>query len=120
MSLDRIIREVHPTEQLEVTTGTVGESVTNYLAENGCRIQIIGQLSVNDSVQFFGVPDQGGGSRFLFICIFLDSVEAKGWGSGNYYNQEWGGRFEDSLQHDKCRLRCFRQPLSRLLVVESC
>ena len=64
--------------QVEVTAGTVGEFVTDYLAENGCIIQIIGQLSVNDSVQFLSVPDQGRGSGLLFICNLMDRIEAIG------------------------------------------
>ena len=63
LGLERIIREVHPTARVEVPSGTVRDFVTNYLAENVRRIQIIGQLSVNESVQFLGVPDQGKGSR---------------------------------------------------------
>ena len=50
LGLDNITREVHPTAQLEVVTGTVGEFVTNYVSENGRRNQIIGKLSVNDSI----------------------------------------------------------------------
>ena len=70
MGLDKMSRKVHPTAQVEVTDGTVGEFVTNYLDKNGRRIQIIGQLSVNDSAQFLGVPDQVGGvdCRLFATC----------------------------------------------------
>ena len=94
--LDKIICEVHPTAQVEVTAGTVGEFETDYLAENGRRIQIIGQISVNDSVQFLGVPNQGGGSGLALICNLQAHVEATGWGSGNYSNQDWGGSIFDA------------------------
>ena len=85
-----IIRKVHPTAQLEVTSGTVGEFVTNYLSKNGHIIQIIRQLYVNDSIQFLGVPDQGEVSGLSFIFNIQARAKAIGWVSGNYYNQEWG------------------------------
>ena len=54
LGLDRIIRGVHPTAHVEFPDGTVGEFLTDYLAENGHLIEITGQLSVNDIVQFLG------------------------------------------------------------------
>ena len=56
LGLDNINREVHPSAQVEVIAITVEEFGTNYLAGNERIIQIIGQLSVNDSAQFWGVP----------------------------------------------------------------
>ena len=53
LDLDNISCGVHPTAQVEVTTGTVGKFVTDYLSENGLRTQIIGKISVNNSVQFW-------------------------------------------------------------------
>ena len=53
MVLDGIGHKVHSTARVEVTSGTVGEFVTDYFAENGRQIEIIGQLSVNESVHFF-------------------------------------------------------------------
>ena len=67
LGLERMIRKVHPTALVEVTDGTVREFVTNYLDENGRRIHIIGKISVNDSVQFWNVPNQGGRSGLPFI-----------------------------------------------------
>ena len=58
---------------------SVGELVTNYLAGNGHIIQIIGQLSVNASVQFFGSAAQAWEFRLPFICNFQAPVEATGW-----------------------------------------
>ena len=54
MGLEMIWREVHPTDHVDVPDVTVGEFVTDYLAKSGHQILIIGQLSVNDSVQFLG------------------------------------------------------------------
>ena len=82
--------------QVEVTAGTYGEFVTDYLAENECRIQITKQLSVNDSVQFLGVLAQGRKSGLPFIFNLQAPVEASGWVSGNYSNQDWGGKFNDA------------------------
>ena len=96
LGLDYISREVHPTAQVEVTAGTVRNFVNDYLAENGRRIEIIGQLSVNNSVQFWGVPNQSVGIGLPFICNLLYRVEAIGWGSGNCSNQVWGSRFNDA------------------------
>ena len=50
LGLDGIICEVRPTARLEVISRTVGDFVTNFLAENVRRIKIIGQPSVIDSV----------------------------------------------------------------------
>ena len=96
MDLDNISHEVHPTDWVEVISGTVGEFVTDYRAENGRRIQIIGQLFVNNSVQFWGVPGKGGGSGLQFICNLQAQVEATGWVSGNYSNNDWGGSIFDA------------------------
>ena len=38
LSLDGIIRKVHPTERVEVLSGTVGEFMTDDSDENGHRI----------------------------------------------------------------------------------
>ena len=70
LGLENISRKVHPTAQVEVVDITFGEFVTNYLAENGLRIHIIGQLSVNDSVYFLGVRNQAWGRGFMFISTY--------------------------------------------------
>ena len=70
--------------------------MTNYLAENGRLIDIIGQLSVNDSVQFLGLSDQSWGSGLLFIANLLAQVKYTGWGSANNYNQNHGVRFNNA------------------------
>ena len=56
--MDGIIHDVHPTAQVEVPARTVEEFVNDYLAENGRRIQIIEQISINNSIQFLGVTAQ--------------------------------------------------------------
>ena len=52
--------------------------MTNYLAENGLRILIIGKLSINDSVQFLGIPDYGGGSELSFLRNLQDPSKVTG------------------------------------------
>ena len=87
MDLDGISCKVHYSALLKFPAGTIGEFVTDNLAENGSRIDIIGQLYVNDSVQFLGFTDQSGGSGWLFIYNLLACIKFTGKGSGNYYNQ---------------------------------
>ena len=70
--------------------------MTNYLAENGRRIKIIEQLSVNNSVHFLGVPDQCGGSGLPFICNLQAPVEATGLVSVNNSNHNWRGSIFDA------------------------
>ena len=57
LGYDRVTRKIHPTAQVEVVAGNVGEFTTNYLAENERRIQITGQISITISVTFWGIPD---------------------------------------------------------------
>ena len=91
-----ISRKVNHEVHVEVTSITIREFETNYLSENGRRIEIIGQISVKNSVQFLVLYDQSQGSGLLFICNLRTRVEATGWGSGNYYNQDWEGRLNDA------------------------
>ena len=95
LGLEGISRKVHPTERVEVAAETAGEFVTDCLAENGRRIEIIGKLSVNNSVQFWDMNDQGGGSGMPFIFNLLAYIDSTGWGGSNYSDQDWGGRFND-------------------------
>ena len=87
--LCRIILEVHPTAQVEVVSGTIREFVTNYLPENGQKIQIIRQLSINNSVQFLGVPYQAWGFGLLFLSNLQAPAEATGWVIRNYTNHDF-------------------------------
>ena len=71
LSLDNVIRKIYPTAQIEVGAGTVGELTTNYLAENGRRILIIGQISINISVQFLGIPN----FSVIVDCYFVKTCK---------------------------------------------
>ena len=96
LNLDGICREFHPTEHIEDTSGTVREFVTNYLAENGRQIPIIGQLSVNYRVQLLGLSDQAWVSGLPFIANILAHVESTGWECSKNSNQNWRGRFNNT------------------------
>ena len=43
--------------QVDVGTGVVGEFSSDHLTESGRRIPILGQISMNESVEYLGVPD---------------------------------------------------------------
>ena len=94
--LEGIFREVHPTVRVDILDGTVKYFVTEYLAGNGCRIRIIGEISVNGSIHFLGLSDQVWGSGLLYITNLQAQVEATWWGISNNSNQIWGGRFNNS------------------------
>ena len=53
--LNGIYRKVHPTVWVEIPTGTVVEFITKYLTGDGWRNNIIGEDSINGSVQFIGL-----------------------------------------------------------------
>ena len=87
-----------------ILDGTVGDFVTNYLSENGRRNQVIGELSINGSVQFIGLY-QIWVSGLPYITNLWDHVEATGWHSSSNGNPgsgtpgssnitgSWGGIF---------------------------
>ena len=54
----------------------MGEFTTNYLAESGHRIPIIGKISINGSVQFLGIPDFVRDSGFSFIENLLSLTKS--------------------------------------------
>ena len=60
--LDGLCHNVHPTEQVDIPPINVGEFITNFLTADERRIQIIGQESVNGSVQFYGFTEVYGSS----------------------------------------------------------
>ena len=54
--LGGLCRDVNPTARVDIPPGTDREFITEYLTNNGGRIIIIGQSSVNVNVQFTGFP----------------------------------------------------------------
>ena len=78
LDLDGIIYNDYPTSHVEIPAGTVGDFVTDYLATNGRRIEIIGKISVNGRIKFLGLFDQTRGTRISFIFNLQARVEATG------------------------------------------
>ena len=72
----------------------------DYLAENGLRIPIIRQLSINGSVKVLGIPDFPRGSGLLFITNLKDPTDPTGWRHGGTSNQNWafipGGHYRNT------------------------
>ena len=101
--LDGISFVVHPAAQIDIPTGTVGEFITHYLTPDGWRNIIIGQCSVNGSIQFTGFPKIWGNS-LPYIPNTALPYATRGWGwttdihSTNYtstihipsYTGNWG------------------------------
>ena len=69
---DGITREVQPTAQVDVGAGVVGHFLPNYLTENGCRIPIIGQISINGSVEYLGIPEFHRTGVTMWVYNLLD------------------------------------------------
>ena len=67
---DGITCEVQATARIDVCAETVGQFATKYITENGRRIPIIGQISINGSVKLLGIPD------YVWVCglLFLENV----------------------------------------------
>ena len=82
-----ITREFHPTDQIDVGAGTVGQFTTNYLAENGRRIPVIGQVSINGSIKLSGIPANAWGCRLPFIENLQDTTVFSGWGDADNSNK---------------------------------
>ena len=68
----------------------MGEFTTDYLAKNGRRIPIIGQLSINKSVPFLGILDFVKGSGLLFLPNLQAPTDPIVWGHGGTSNHNWG------------------------------
>ena len=94
---------MHPYACIDIPSGTVGEFFAEYISENGRRNQIIGELSINGSVQFIGISDIWG-SWFSFIPNTMAPEIFSGLGStgasssnGNLgysiFTGSWGGSF---------------------------
>ena len=52
---DGVTSKIHPKAQVEVAAGTVGQFTTNYISGNGRIIPIVGQLSINESVELLDI-----------------------------------------------------------------
>ena len=66
-SIEGIFHEVHPTACIEIPARTIGAFITEYLSANGWHNRIIGEISINNSVQFFGLSEIWG-SELLYVA----------------------------------------------------
>ena len=82
--------KIHPTAQVEVGDGTMGQFTTKFLAKNGRRIPIIGQLYINRSFQILGMPNIVRNSGLLFIENLQAPTVPSCWGDADIYNHNWG------------------------------
>ena len=67
-----VTREVHLTVQVDVGAETVGQFSTQYFLENGRRIPVICQISINRSVKLLDIPADAWG----FGLPFIENVQA--------------------------------------------
>ena len=61
--------------------------LSNYLAENGRRIPILGQISINGSVKLLGIPNYHRTSGTMFTENLLDTHAITDWGDDGTPNQ---------------------------------
>ena len=78
------------TARIDVSAETLGYFSTQYLAENGRRIPVIGQISINGCVNFLGISADAWGCGLLFIENVRAPTVLSGWGDCNTVNQNWG------------------------------
>ena len=91
-----IMCEVHPTARVDVGSVVVGEFLSDYITGSGHRIPIIGQISINGSVEYLGITDLHRTSGPFCDANLL--APCSSWGEGGTTtNQNWvvqhGGLF---------------------------
>ena len=65
--INGLCREVHSTVRIEIPSGTIKKFIAEYLSANGWHNRIIGEISINNSVQFFGLSEIWG-SELLYVA----------------------------------------------------
>ena len=63
---------------------------TDYLVKNGYRIPIVGELSINGSVQLLGIPDFVRNSELSFFQDLQAPTVTSGWGDADTSNKKRG------------------------------
>ena len=103
---DRITIEVHRTVQKYIISETSGQFQTQYFAENGRRIPVISQISVNRSVKLLGIPADAWGCGLLFLGKVLDLTIPHCWEDNSTSNQNCpvipGGTLPQRLHRVEC------------------
>ena len=86
---DDITHEVHPTAQVDVSAGVVGEFSSNYLTRSGRMIPILRKISIIGSVEYLGITDFHRTSGPFWDANLLAPCSI--WGDGGTTtNQNWG------------------------------
>ena len=83
-----ITHEVHPTAQVYVGAGFVGKFLSNYPDENRRRIPILGQISINGSVELLGIPNLLRTIGPMYTENILAPHDTKGWGDSSTSNKK--------------------------------
>ena len=84
-----ITLKVHPTGQVDFGAGVVGDCTSNYLTESGIRFPILGQISINGSVEYLEIPDFHSTGDPFWDSNPLAPCSC--WGDGGTStNQNWG------------------------------
>ena len=88
--IDRICCELHLTSHIDIPDETIREFINECMSENELWNRIIGEIYINSSAQFIGLPEFLG-RVFLFIDNPRDPDATTGWvsiGSMNI-NENW-------------------------------
>ena len=88
---DGVTPKVHPTAQVDVGAGIVGDFATHYLTENGRRVPMFVKKPIKGSFDFLGVPDPLRNNGPPWIDNIL--VPSPAWGvGGTVTNSNWGSQ----------------------------
>ena len=83
--VDRLCREVFPTARIDIPAGTIIEFVTEYLSADGRCNRIIGELSINESLQSIRLSEiWGSGLPYIFNHRAPEATRV--WGSTGFTN----------------------------------
>ena len=66
-----LYHEVYPAASIEILSRTTGDFVIKYRSDNWRRNQIIGEIYINDSIQFIGISEMWG-SELPYIANYRD------------------------------------------------
>ena len=117
LSSDGVTRESHHTSQVDVGAETVGQFSSYFLSENGRIIPILGQSSINGSVELLSIPIFFSGP--MFTENLLAPYDTTGWGDSGNTNQKWPVIPGGNLQQCFCPVACCYTCLSWLHAQES-
>ena len=98
-----VTRDFHPTAQIDVGSETSRQFSTQYFAKNCRIIPVIGQTSVNRSVEILGIPYDAWEFGLPFLENILAPTMPRGWGDNDNSNKNWpvipGGPYHNISLH---------------------